>query len=68
MAGPPIQQIAIAEPLAEPGETVISKDAWMLVKDVVVGTDVRDLVHVCASKVRALALSLVFVAVFASRS
>ena len=31
MSGPPISQIAAAEPLAEPGETVLSPEAWDLV-------------------------------------
>ena len=33
VAGPPMAQIAIAEPLAAPGETVFSAEAWELLKD-----------------------------------
>lgn len=49
-AGPPMGQIAIAEPLAEPGETVLSPEAWALVADHARGTRVQDLVHVCTKE------------------
>ncbi len=52
VAGPPISQIAIAEPLAEPGETVVSPEAWELVKHVSDATSVGFLVHSCADKVQ----------------
>ncbi len=32
-AGPPLKQIAVAEPLAHSGETVLSPEAWAVVKD-----------------------------------
>lgn len=35
VAGPAMRQIAIAEPLAEPGETVLSPEAWQVIIDVV---------------------------------
>lgn len=38
MSGPPMSQIAIAEPLALPGETVISPEALAIVGDFAVGT------------------------------
>ena len=44
VAGPPISQIAIAEPLALPGETVISPQAWEYVRDLVIGTPLEKLV------------------------
>ena len=51
IAGPPMGQIAIAEPLAEPGETVLSPEAWALVAEHARGTGVRQLVHHCVDKV-----------------
>jgi len=36
IAGPPIEQISIAEPLAKTGETCLSPQAWDLVKDCVI--------------------------------
>ncbi len=44
-------QIAIAEPLAEPGETVLSPEAWEHVKGIATGTSVGELVHACTDKV-----------------
>jgi hypothetical protein len=49
-AGPPMGQIAIAEPLAEPGETVLSPEAWALVSQHARGTRVQDLVHNCTKE------------------
>eukprot|EP00976_Prorocentrum_cordatum_P058088 1170843-Prorocentrum_minimum.AAC.1 len=37
LAGAPMLQIAIAEPLAKPGETVLSPEAWHFVKNDVEG-------------------------------
>ena len=43
VAGPPMAQIAVAEPLALPGETVISPEAWDLVSHLVEATPLVDL-------------------------
>lgn len=43
VAGPPLEQISIAEPLASNGETVLSPQAWEHVKDTVIeGAPVED--------------------------
>ena len=44
LAGPPMAQIAVAEPLAKPGETVVSPEAWGLVRPDVVGTSIGTLI------------------------
>lgn len=36
IAGPPIEQISIAEPLAKPGETCLSPKAWEFISDCVI--------------------------------
>eukprot|EP00042_Codosiga_hollandica_P050953 m.618782 g.618782 ORF g.618782 m.618782 type:complete len:1572 (-) comp58191_c0_seq1:134-4849(-) len=38
VSGPPMSQIAVAEPLAMPGETVISPEAYDMVRDFMAGT------------------------------
>jgi class 3 adenylate cyclase len=43
VAGPAMRQIAIAEPLAEPGETVLSPEAWQVIIDVVDSVSVLQL-------------------------
>ena len=40
-AGPPLKQIAVAEPLAHSGETVLSPEAWAVVKDEVKGREIQ---------------------------
>ena len=42
-------QMAVAEPLAEPGETVVSPEAWPFVAPIARGTPVSDLLHSCAT-------------------
>eukprot|EP00051_Salpingoeca_urceolata_P017513 m.239250 g.239250 ORF g.239250 m.239250 type:complete len:1130 (+) comp18976_c1_seq7:2013-5402(+) len=44
VSGPPMGQIAIAEPLAEPGETVLSPEAWKLIEPHATGTPLGDLI------------------------
>eukprot|EP00051_Salpingoeca_urceolata_P007099 m.94209 g.94209 ORF g.94209 m.94209 type:complete len:1161 (+) comp15115_c3_seq1:1094-4576(+) len=44
LSGPPMSQIAIAEPLASSGETFLSPEAWDLIADVTVGTAVPELI------------------------
>lgn len=39
VAGPPLERISIAEPLAGPGETVCSPEVWEHVKDYFVGSE-----------------------------
>ena len=43
VSGPPVTQIAIAEPLALPGETVIAPEALAIVGDFVMGTMLEQL-------------------------
>jgi hypothetical protein len=44
VGGPPMHsQCAIAEPAAEPGETVVSTEVWALIQDVADGTRLADL-------------------------
>ncbi len=42
-------QIAVAEPLALPGETVLSPEAWVYVQKVATGTPMALLDHTCDS-------------------
>lgn len=55
VAGRPMQEIGLAEPVAKPGETVLSPTLWALVKDVAHGlevsaTDDGDREHCVAAK------------------
>jgi len=43
LAGPPMAEIAAAEPLALPGETVVSANVWQHIQDISDGTPIRDL-------------------------
>eukprot|EP00047_Mylnosiga_fluctuans_P023320 m.136081 g.136081 ORF g.136081 m.136081 type:complete len:845 (-) comp9543_c0_seq6:1402-3936(-) len=50
VSGDPMVQIGIAEPLAEPGETVLSPEAWALVQPFARATSVCELLHTCTDK------------------
>jgi class 3 adenylate cyclase len=46
LAGPPMMEIAVAEPLARPGQTVVSACAWHLVEGFFEGVSLADLIQV----------------------
>lgn len=41
LTGAPLVQVSLAEPLAEPGEVMLSPEAWQLIRDVCTGTPLR---------------------------